>query len=140
MMPPMEPEVTYLLDTHVWIWFFKREVRAGKLLTSLPVDARIGISVMTIWEAAMLEAKGRVAFAPNLATLIRQMLADDLCALVPLLPEIAIASTRLENFHNDPSDRIIVSTARHVGATLVTADSKIINWASVPGRLPILTL
>lgn len=98
------------------------------------------MSAISVWEAAMLEAKGRINFLPNLGARVREMIAHDLCELVPLLPDIAIASTRLVGFHNDPSDRIIVSTAQHVGATLVTADGKIIRWASVPGRLSILAL
>lgn len=88
----------------------------------------------------MLEAKGRISFFPELGVRVREMIARGLCELVPLLPEMAIASTRLENFHNDPSDRIIVATARHLGATLVTADAKIIKWAAEVGRPPILAL
>ena len=133
--------ITHLLDTHAWIWFFNRDPRARALVAELPADVRLGISAITIWEAAMLETKGRVRFHPDLASRIREMSAHDLCAVAPLLPEIAIASSRLEDFHGDPADRIIVATAKHTGSTLVTADGKILAWAaSVMGRLAVLPL
>ncbi|HEY0793975.1 MAG TPA: type II toxin-antitoxin system VapC family toxin [Chthoniobacterales bacterium] len=131
--------ITHLLDTQAWIWFFNRDPRARALVTALPAEVRLGISAITVWEAAMLETKGRVRFHPDLASRIREMLARNLCAVAPLLPEIAIASSQLENFHGDPADRIIVATAKHTGSTLVTADGKVLAWAAtVTGRLAVL--
>ena len=50
--------------------------------------------------------------------------------LVPLEPEIAVASTRLPfEMHSDPADRILVATARHLGATLVTADKALLAFS-----------
>ena len=133
------PPITHLLDTQTWIWFFNGDPRAQRLVSSLPAEARLGISAITIWEAAMLEAKGRVHFHPDLAARVREMLVRDLCALAPLLPEIAIASARLEEFHGNPAGRMIVATAKHAGVTLVTTDSKILAWAAVvAGRLTVL--
>lgn len=133
--------VTHLLDTHAWIWFFNRDPRAQKLVDALPTDARLGVAAITVWEAAMLEAKGRVSFHPDLERCVREMLTRRLCALVPLHPEIAIASARLDAFHGDPADRLIVATAQQAGATLVTADSKILAWAAAAtGRLAVLAL
>ncbi len=139
---PQEPvfPVTHLLDTHAWIWFFNRDSRAQKLAATLPADARLGVAAITVWEAAMLEAKGRVSFHPSLESRVREMLTRRLCAVVPLHPEIAIASARLDDFHGDPADRLIVATARQAGATLVTADHKILTWAAATGRLATLAL
>jgi PIN domain nuclease of toxin-antitoxin system len=131
--------ITHLLDTHEWIWFFNRDPRAQKLASLLPADARLGVAAITIWEAAMLEAKGRVQFHPDLGSRVHEMLARQLCALWPLQPEIAIASARLEDFHGDPADRLIVATAQRVAATLVTVDTKILAWAAAKeGRLQVL--
>jgi PIN domain nuclease of toxin-antitoxin system len=44
-----------------------------------------------------------------------------------LSPEISIASTRLPwEMHADLADRVLVATARHLGAVLVTADQKLL--------------
>jgi len=61
---------------------------------------------------------------------IREALARPGVSLVPLEPEIAVASTRLPfDMHSDPADRILVATARHLGATLVTADKGLLELA-----------
>ena len=133
------PFITHLLDTHAWIWFFNRDPRSQKLASLLPADARLGVAAITIWEAAMLEAKGRVQFHPNLDSRVREMLARRLCDLWPLQPEIAIASARLEDFHGDPADRLIVATAQCADAILVTVDTKILTWATAKaGRVQVL--
>jgi PIN domain nuclease of toxin-antitoxin system len=50
--------------------------------------------------------------------------------LVQLEPEIAVASTRLPlEMHADVADRILVATARHLGATLVTADTALLEFS-----------
>jgi PIN domain nuclease of toxin-antitoxin system len=46
--------------------------------------------------------------------------------------DIAIAAVRLIDLHGDPADRIIVATSVAAGATLVTADDRILGW---PGTL-----
>lgn len=134
------PSVTHLLDTHTWIWFFNQDERARKLSTLLPQDASLGISIITIWEAAMLEVKGRVRFHPDLDSRVREMSARQLCTLLPLSPTAASASARLAMFHGDPANRMIVATAIETGATLVTADGKILAWAAANDQLAVLAL
>ncbi|HEX2162965.1 MAG TPA: PIN domain nuclease, partial [Thermoanaerobaculia bacterium] len=51
---------------------------------------------------------------------------------LPLAGDVAVAATQLDGFHADPADRFIVATAQATAATLVTADSRILDW---PGRL-----
>jgi PIN domain nuclease of toxin-antitoxin system len=44
---------------------------------------------------------------------------------------IAVAGTRLSwEMHAGPADRILVATARHLGATLVTADRVLLEMAA----------
>lgn len=51
---------------------------------------------------------------------------------IELTPEIAIASTRLPGkFHRDPTDQIIVATARVHGFPLVTVDEKNLDYERV---------
>jgi PIN domain nuclease of toxin-antitoxin system len=42
-----------------------------------------------------------------------------------------VASTRVPwDTHSDPTDRILLATARHLDATLVTADGKLLDYAA----------
>jgi PIN domain nuclease of toxin-antitoxin system len=47
-----------------------------------------------------------------------------------LSPSIAIESTRLPGqVHRDPADRILIATARQLGASLVTCDEAMLSYA-----------
>ena len=124
-----------LLDTHVWIWivegmheklsrFWVEEIRAANQ------KARLLLSVISVWEVAMLEAKGKISLCMNCRQWVHSGLNDYGVELTELSPEIAIDSTRLPcGLHSDPADRIIVATARNRNATLVTADRAILEYS-----------
>jgi PIN domain nuclease of toxin-antitoxin system len=59
--------------------------------------------------------------------------------LAPLEPAVAVASTRLPgDLHGDPADRLIVATARQLGATLVTADAAVLAYGRL-GQVDVLS-
>jgi PIN domain nuclease of toxin-antitoxin system len=124
-----------LLDTHYWIWWQAgaRQEFTSSVLNAVDEAATSGsllLSVMSIWELGMLEAKGRVELSAPCDQWVREALAMPGLSLEPLTPEIALASSRLpQPFHGDPADRIIVATARTMGVRLLTRDSKILEYA-----------
>ncbi len=42
--------------------------------------------------------------------------------------DIGLRAAELRSFHADPADRIIVASALREGATLCTADRRILDW------------
>lgn len=50
--------------------------------------------------------------------------------IVSLEPALAVDAADLGAFHGDPADRMIAATARHLGATLVTRDTKLLEYAA----------
>lgn len=87
------------------------------------------LSVISVWEVALLDAKGRITLSMDCAAWVRQALATPGLTLAPLTPEIAIQSTRLPGIlHGDPADRLIVATARAHGAVLMTKDRKLLAY------------
>lgn len=123
-----------LLDTHAWIW-----LRAGESaslrkssLDAIAEAARrsaLNVSVISVWEVAMLAAKGRVHLGLSAAQWVRRALAAPGLVLADLTPEIAVESSFLPGeFHSDPADRMIVATARAIGATLYTKDRAILAY------------
>lgn len=75
----------------------------------------------------MLVLKQRVSLSEPPETLRDELLRNGLLE-VPLDGAIAIAAANLQHIHADPADRFIVATATATGATLVTADSRILEW------------
>ncbi len=78
----------------------------------------------------MLEKRGRVALPMNVRTWVEQALSKPGIAVAPLTPEIAIESVHLPGeMHGDPADRMLVATARVLGATLMTKDAQLIRYS-----------
>jgi PIN domain nuclease of toxin-antitoxin system len=125
-----------LLDTHCWLWaqlgLTQRLARAAlSAIRKAESGGRLRISVISIWELGMLEKHGRVSLPMNVRVWVEQALTKPGLALAPLTPEIAIDSIHLPgDIHGDPVDRILVATARVLGATLLTKDRRLIEYSS----------
>jgi PIN domain nuclease of toxin-antitoxin system len=124
-----------LLDTHVLVWLFDGSDRISTHVLSLIREAcaedRVYISAITPWEIAMLSAKSRITLKREISEWMDEVFDNYGISLAPLLPEISIDSTRLpQPVHGDPSDRIIIATARHLNAVLLTADKAILHYAA----------
>src|ERR1019366_3337976 len=99
---------------------------------------RILVSAITAWEIEVLASKKRIDLDRDAMEWLRGVLSFAGVSLVPLEPEIAVASTCLPwEMPADPADRILVATARHLGATLVTADHALLDLA-VKGNFRVI--
>jgi len=124
-----------LLDTHVLVWLLEDSERISE-----PVHAHIQqaadedclfVSAITVWEISMLVAKGRLRLGQDVAEWLGAALSLPGIRLEPLSPAIAVASTRLPwEVHPDPADRILLATARHLDATLITADQQMLDYGA----------
>jgi PIN domain nuclease of toxin-antitoxin system len=86
----------------------------------------------------MLVAQGRLALDRDVMAWVQAAMALPGIRLAPLDPGTAVASTRLPGeLHADPSDRLIVATARHLGAALVTADAALLAYGGL-GHVQVL--
>lgn len=131
-----------VLDTHTLIWLLEgNSSLAPAAVTVIEQAAREGtvwVPAITPWEIAMLVAKGRLTLARDVQEWVDEALRQPGLALAPLDAVIAIASTRLPGtIHGDPADRMIVATARHLGALLVTADEPLLAYGAA-GHVAIL--
>jgi PIN domain nuclease of toxin-antitoxin system len=135
-MPADAGGAPLLLDTHVWVWFVSGD--AGKLGPDVVLEIERGaregrclVSVISVWELAMLEAKGRVRLGGAVDAWVAASRRPPGVTIVELTPAIAIESTRLPgDAHGDPADRILVATARQLGAVLATCDARILTYAT----------
>jgi PIN domain nuclease of toxin-antitoxin system len=123
-----------LLDTHCWIWSqlgHAHEFSAAGLSTlrQAAADGILLVSIVSVWEVALLESKRRLHLNMDCLEWVRQALETPGLSLVPLTPEIAVDSTRLPaGLHADPGDRILVATARNIGARLITRDRALLDY------------
>ncbi len=124
-----------LLDTHILLWWLED---AGKLSSSQAAeineaDEPVLVSDITLWEIAMLENLGRISLALPLREWLEAAVAPPRVQRQGISPPIAAGVAALpETFHRDPADRILVATARTLGASLVTSDQRIADSGLVP--------
>ncbi len=123
-----------LLDTHVLIWIVEGNQKLGsqslKKTNQSLAEGQLAVASITFWEIAMLIDKKRLEFHIELDTWRRDLLRDGVIE-IPLTGSAAVKAGQLKDFHGDPADRMIVATALENGATLITADKKILKWSQL---------
>lgn len=110
-----------LLDTHLVLWSMLGEMSriSEKGLAALgsgkfePV-----VSAVTIWEAAIKRALGKLNVPINLLGQIEGAGVE----LLPVMPRHADLVATLPSHHRDPFDRLLVAQAMSEGLPLVSDD------------------
>lgn len=127
-----------LLDTHVLVWLDEGSSRLGKtalqIINEFLATGQLGVATISFWEIAMLVEKQRLVMKTELDVWRSDLLQTGLLE-IPLRGATAIRAGQLQLFHGDPADRMIVASAIENGATLMTADEKILSWPQFHQKL-----
>jgi len=130
----LPPPLLLLLDTHAALWLDSGAPMAPEAVAAIDgaaATAGVLLSPVSAWEIGLLAAKGRVALDLPPPAWLERFLALPGVRLLPLSATAALASSFLpEPFHGDPADRMLVATARELGAALVTRDERILAYAT----------
>ena len=121
-----------LLDTHVLIWWLTDAGRLSpaqrQVVAAAGADSPLLVSDISLWEVATLYELGRIRISIPLRDWLEKAVAPPLVRRQGVSPAIATELAALpDTFHRDPADRILVATARVLGATLLTGDRRIIS-------------
>jgi len=116
-----------LLDTHAFLWWDAADLQLGRGCAAAIADPanRVFVSAASIWEIAVKERAGRLAFtgSPTQAVVRNGFLP------LPIAGEHAEAAAALPPIHHDPFDRILIAQALQRGLVLATADVAIKRYA-----------
>jgi PIN domain nuclease of toxin-antitoxin system len=124
--------VKLLLDTHVLLWWLSDTERLPPAIRSAVEaagpEAPLWVSDITLWEIATLESLGRIDLGLPLRDWLERATAPPLVRRLGITPAVAAEVAVLpDDFHRDPADRVLVASARVLGATLATADRRILD-------------
>lgn len=129
----MSEKYALLLDTHAAIWITEDQPLATNATDAINATYQAGgkvfVSAITAWEVGLLVSRNRLGLATKPERWFERLLAIPGVELAALSPEILIASSFLPGEPpRDPADRIILATARDLGATLITRDRLLLRY------------
>jgi PIN domain nuclease of toxin-antitoxin system len=119
-----------VLDTHAWVWWVAKPERLSRKQRSAIDRARkrggdtLLLSVISGWEVALLVQCGRLRLPVQLEAWLGQAMSIPGLEIAPLTVPIIAGAARLTGLR-DPADMLIVATALHYGAPLLTNDARI---------------
>lgn len=128
--------MTALLDTHILVWWLNDSSRLSpaqqEIVSSASAESPLLVSDISIWEVATLHSLSRIQLTIPLRAWLDKAVAPPLVRRQGISPAIAAELATLpDTFQRDPADRILVATARILGATLLTQDRRIVEAALV---------
>ena len=128
--------MTALLDTHILVWWLNDSSRLSpaqqEIVSSASAKSPLLVSDISIWEVATLHSLSRIQLTISLRAWLDKAVAPPLVRRQGISPAIAAELATLpDTFQRDPADRILVATARVLGATLLTQDRRIVEAALV---------
>jgi PIN domain nuclease of toxin-antitoxin system len=123
-----------LLDTCAAIWTTQADGLSEDASVAIEEAGRAGVSVfispMTAWEIGMLVSKGRLALSEDPQRWLDALLEAGV-EMADMSPAILLRSSFLPmSTLRDPTDRIIVATARTHGYRIMTRDRPILDYAA----------
>jgi len=120
-----------LLDTHIWLWSIYDPNRIGRTLRSelKNPENELWLSPISTWEALILQAKGRLELEEDLVAWVAE--ATAIFREAVLTHEVVLESQRIRLQHKDPADSFLAATAKVLGLTLATADTKLLGLGDI---------
>ena len=128
--------MSIVLDTHAWVWWAdggrKLSRSASRALEQAQARGTLWLSMISVWEVAKKVEKRQLVLDRPLDDWLDLAMALPGLHPVELTRPILAESCRLPGpFHGDPADQLIVATARDRGASILTKDERIANYAHV---------
>lgn len=119
-----------VLDTHVLLWWVSGYERisapAQRAIRRGSEDRNVHASAISMFEIATALRRGRLELAIPPEQFLADLATLPDVSFAPVTVDIARTAGRLSaDFPGDPADRLIVSTAIVLGASLVSADERL---------------
>jgi PIN domain nuclease of toxin-antitoxin system len=112
-----------LLDTHIFLWARTEPERLTDRELRAIDEARIRyVSIVTLWEFAMLIGLGRIEPNENVFEV------PDGYSLLPISPAHCKAVAKLPRHHRDPFDRMLIAQAQTEEVPLLTRDRALAGY------------
>ena len=125
---------SYLLDTHAAIWMVRNDTLTPAAVAAINTAHQTGrvlyVSAITAWEVGLLVSRNRLDLLMPPRRWFERLLTVPGIRLAELSADILVTSSFLPGTPpRDPADRIMLATARDIGATLITRDRVLLQYS-----------
>ena len=112
-----------LVDTQAFIWFVEDDKQLpSKVKKELEdIDNSIIISIASLWEMTIKMTLGKLQLGCQIEEMIDKVYQNGF-EILPILPDHIIKLSKLDYFHRDPFDRIIISQGLSENMVIVSSD------------------
>ena len=113
-----------LLDTCAFLWFQADSHHLSRNARAQIMDPanEVYLSAVSVWEIARKYAQGGISLPSHPSTLIPSVREESGIASLSLTESDALAAEKLQMFHKDPFDRMLIAQALMGGLAIITAD------------------
>lgn len=117
--------MNFLLDTHTFIWFINGDKLLPKNIIKAikNIENTCNISIASIWEMGIKISLGKLAIISDFNK-ISDILSENDIGILPITLNHLDCLLKLDYYHRDPFDRIIISQAICEKLTILTKDSE----------------
>ena len=113
-----------LLDTCAFLWFQADSPHLSPTARAAILDPanEVYLSAVSVWEIARKYAQGGISLPWQPSTLIPAVRQESGIESLSLTETDALAAEKLQLFHKDPFDRMLIAQALMGGLSIVTCD------------------
>ena len=119
--------MSYLLDTHVFIWLDvspkKLSERASEIITD--PDNSLFLSLTSVWEMQIKMRLGKLELKRPLKETILQQRNENRVVILQIELSHILAMDELPFHHKDPFDRLLIAQAQQESLTFLSDDAVI---------------
>lgn len=125
--------MSFLLDTHAFLWFVNDHSSLSSTAKSIIEDQQsiVYLSAASIWEMAIKSSLGKLALPASLQQFVETHIARNYIGLLQISAEHAETVAKLpfpQSGHRDPFDRMIVAQAICHDLTIISRDAALSDY------------
>ncbi len=119
--------MSYLLDTHIFLWWVLDNPKLDKETRVLlgETDTDLFLSAVSAWEMAIKAQIGKLILPESVVDFVRKQLVLNDIQSLDITTEHALKVFKLPMHHKDPFDRMLIAQAVAENMIIITNDELI---------------
>lgn len=125
--------MTFLLDTHVFIWWTcdPERIPAAAFHAICNPKNTLFFSTASSWEIQIKLGTGKLSFTEEWETILNREIEKNGIKILPINLSHTFALKRLPPLHRDPFDRMLIAQALTEELTFITNDAIVQSYPDV---------